>query len=241
MSEIVKLEGRRIVISGAAGGIGGATAKFCHSCGADLILLDIVPPEEVSARLGPAADGAVIRQVDSTDRRAVERIAKEVGTVFGLVDTAAICPPGDWLDPDWDRVLERTLSINIKGPINLTRAFFPGMIGSGEGRIVLCGSVAGWMGGIRSGPDYAFTKGGMHAFVRWLSRQGAPHNVLVNGVAPGATDTSMIQGRGYVAEGLPMGRFAEPKEIAAAILFLLSAGSYVSGAILDVNGGVFFH
>lgn len=239
--EAMELTGRRIVISGATGGIGCATARLCHSRGARLVLLDIASPEDVSVRLGAAASGAVIRQVDSTDRLAVERIAEEVGPVFGLVDTAAVCPPGDWLDPDWDRILERTLSINIKGPINLTRAFFPGMVASGEGRIVLCGSVAGWMGGIRSGPDYAFTKGGMHAFIRWLSRQGAPHNVLVNGVAPGATDTGMIQGRGYVAESLPLGRFAEPAEIAAAILFLLGAGSYVSGAIIDVNGGVFFH
>lgn len=233
------LAGRRIVISGAGGGIGGALAGLCHAAGAHLVLLDISPVETLRARLGPIASGAIIRQVDISNRTAVERVATEVEPVYGLVDAAAICPPGDWLDPGWDDTLDRTLRINVKGPIHLTRAFFPGMIKRGEGRIVLCGSVAGWMGGIQSGPDYAFAKGGVHAFVRWLARRGAPHNVLVNGVAPGATDTGMIQGKGYDASALPLRRFAEPVEVALSIAFLLGdGGSYMSGSILDVNGGV---
>lgn len=237
-----RLTDKRIVIAGAGGGIGSAVARVCHASGAQLVLLDIEKPDHVASRLGSAARGAMIYQVDNTDRSAVERIAQEIGPVYAVVDTAALCPAGDWLDPDWDEVLERTLAANIKGPINLTRAFFPGMVERGEGRIVLCGSVAGWMGGILSGPDYAFTKGGVHAFVRWLSTRGAPHNVLVNGIAPGATDTGMIHGKGYNSQSLPMKRFAEPEEIAAAICFLLgSGGSYMSGSIIDVNGGVFFH
>jgi NAD(P)-dependent dehydrogenase (short-subunit alcohol dehydrogenase family) len=237
-----ELADKLIVITGARGGIGCATARLCHEAGARLILLDIATPETVASRLGALASIAVIHQVDSTDRSEVERIAREIGPVYGVVDTAALCPAGDWLEPGWDDVLERTLAVNIKGPINVTRAFFPGMVERGEGRIVLCGSVAGWMGGILSGPDYAFTKGGIHAFVRWLSRRGAPHNVLVNGVAPGATDTGMIQGKGYNSESLPLRRFADPEEIAGAIVFLLGkGGSYMSGSILDVNGGVYFH
>lgn len=235
------LAGKRIVISGAGGGIGSAVASLCHAAGARLVLLDISPMDAVRTRLGTIASDAIIRQVDTSDRKAVEHVAAEVGPVYGLVDAAAVCPPGDWLDPGWDDVLEQTLSINVKGPINLTRAFFSGMVERGEGRIVLCGSVAGWMGGIQSGPDYAFAKGGVHAFVRWLARRGAPHNVLVNGVAPGATDTGMIQGKGYDAGALPLRRFAEPAEVASSIAFLLGdGGSYMSGAILDVNGGVHY-
>jgi NAD(P)-dependent dehydrogenase (short-subunit alcohol dehydrogenase family) len=235
------LTGKRVVITGAGGGIGSATASLCHALGARLVLLDVASPEQVEARLGMAASDAIVRQVDCSDRAAVQDVAEDVGPIYGLVDAAAICPPGNWLDPGWDDILERTLAVNVKGPVNLTRAFFPGMVERGEGRIVLCGSVAGWMGGIRSGPDYAFSKGGVHAFVRWLASRGAPHNVLVNGVAPGATDTAMIQGKGYESSDLPLGRFADPFEVASAIVFLLGEASYMSGSILDVNGGVHYH
>ena len=125
------------------------------------------------------------------------KVAQQIGLVFGLIDTAAIVPLDDWMADDWDDALEQVIRANIKGPLNLTRAFLPGMIERGEGRIVLCGSVAGWMGGIRSGPHYAFSKGGIHSFVRWLSRQGAPHNVLVNGIAPGPVEAAMTEGNGY--------------------------------------------
>jgi NAD(P)-dependent dehydrogenase (short-subunit alcohol dehydrogenase family) len=236
------LTGKRILIAGAGGGIGSATAKFCAAQGAELVLIDVVGPDIVRSRVGTAAADIDIRQIDTSDRSAVEQLAREIKPVYGIVDAAAICPPGNWLDPGWDDVLDRTLNANIKGPINLTRAFYPGMVERGEGRIVLCGSVAGWMGGIRSGPDYAFTKGGLHAFIRWLARQGAPHNVLVNGIAPGATDTSMIKDKGYDEAALPIKRFADPDEIAGGAVFLLSpAGGYACGAILDINGGVFFH
>jgi NAD(P)-dependent dehydrogenase (short-subunit alcohol dehydrogenase family) len=148
----------------------------------------------------------------------------------------------DWMADDWEASLDRVIAVNVKGPINVTRAFFPGMIARREGRIVLCGSVAGWMGGVRSGPHYAFSKGGLHAFVRWLSRQGAPHNVLVNGIAPGPVDTAMTKGQGYDPKQYPLGRMAAPEEVAAAALYLCSASAgYFSGAFLDINGGIYFH
>lgn len=236
------LSGRRILVTGAAGGIGGATARLCAQMGAEITLVDIADVASVRGRVGAAADKAEVYSLDTSDRAAVELLAAKIGAVYGLVDTAAICPDGDWLDVGWDTLLERTLTVNIRGPINLTRAFFPKMVERGEGRIVMCGSVAGWMGGIRSGPHYAFTKGGTHAFVRWLSNRGAPHNVLVNGIAPGAIDTGMTRGKGYDPERYPMKRLGEPEEIAATAAFLLSPGaSYASGAIFDINGGVFFH
>ena len=98
------------------------------------------------------------------------------------------------------------------------------------------------MGGLRTGPHYAFSKGGIHAFVRWLSRQGAPHNVLVNGIAPGPVDTPMIEGQGYDPAAYPMKRMTRQEEIAAMAVFLCGAGGgYASGAIFDINGGTHFH
>jgi NAD(P)-dependent dehydrogenase (short-subunit alcohol dehydrogenase family) len=175
-------------------------------------------------------------------RSLVDEMAAKVGAVYGLNDTAAIAPFDDWMADDWEASLDRVIAINVKEPINVTRAFFPGMIAQGEGRIVLCGSVAGWMGGVRSGPHYVVSKGGLHACVRWLSRQGAPHKVLVNGIAPGPVDTAMTQGQGYDPKQYPLGRMATPEEVAAAVLYLCSASAgYFSGAILDINGGIHFH
>jgi NAD(P)-dependent dehydrogenase (short-subunit alcohol dehydrogenase family) len=237
------LTGRRILISGAAGGIGSATARLCAKQGARLVLVDLVTEASIRNRVGDeVADSAEVYSLDTGSRQDVTRVAEQIGAVFGLIDTAAIAPFDDWMADNWDDALDQVIRTNIKGPINLTRAFLPAMIASGEGRIVLCGSVAGWMGGIRSGPHYAFSKGGIHSFVRWLSRQGAPHNVLVNGIAPGPVATGMTEGKGYDASAYPLKRMAKPEEIAAAAVFLCSAGAgYMSGAIVDVNGGTHFH
>ncbi len=237
------LTGKRILISGAAGGIGSATARLCDEQGASLVLVDLLDEDKIRDRVGEKlASKAEIYSLDTGSRQDVTKVSLQIGPVFGLIDTAAIAPLDDWMADDWDESLERVIRANIKGPLNLTRAFLPGMIERGEGRIVLCGSVAGWMGGIRSGPHYAFSKGGIHSFVRWLSRQGAPHNVLVNGIAPGPVDTAMTEGKGYDATVYPMKRMAKPEEIAATAVFLCGAGAgYASGAIFDINGGTHFH
>ncbi len=172
-SSLCDLAGRRIVIAGAAGGIGGETAKLCAKLGARLILADIAPASAIRERVGATvADAAEIHSLDFSHRKSVDAFAAQVGPVYGLIDTTGVALFDDWMSPDWDEALERVIRANIKSPINLTRAFLPGMIDKQEGRIVLCGSVAGWMGGIRTGPHYAFSKGGLHAFTRWLSRHG---------------------------------------------------------------------
>lgn len=237
------LTGRRILISGAAGGIGSATARLCARQGATLVLVDIVSKAQIRDRVGAAvADLAEIHSLDTGSRPDVTSLAQQTSPLYGLIDTAAIAPHDDWMAEDWEEAFDRVIRANVKGPINLSRAFLPGMTAAGEGRIVLCGSVAGWMGGLRTGPHYAFSKGGIHAFVRWLSRQGAPHNVLVNGIAPGPVETAMTEGKGYDTQLYPLKRMAKPEEIAATAVFLCGAGSgYASGAIFDINGATHFH
>ena len=227
-AQTFSLTDRRILITGAAGGIGSATARLCAAQGARLVLADIAGEAAIRANVGAAAEQAEIHVFDTSKR--------------ALVDTSGVAPMDDWMADDWERSLDLVIDVNIRGPINLTRAFFPGMVAAGEGRIVLCGSVAGWMGGVRSGPHYAFSKGGMHAFIRWLSRQGIAHNVLVNGIAPGPIATGMTEGKGYDPSAYPSKRMGEPEEIASAAAFLCSRGAgYMSGAIIDINGGMFFH
>lgn len=234
------LEGLRIVVSGAAGGIGGATAILLHKLGARLDLLDVAGPEAIAKRVG-ALEGVGLHACDVSDRAGVERLATAIGPVDGLVDAGAVNPFDDWEADDWDDSFDRVLAVNARGPINLIRAFSPGMLERKSGRIVLIGSFAGRAGGLRNGPHYAVAKGGVHALTRWCAKRFASRNVLVNAIAPGATDTPMIAGQGFDASALPMGRFARPEEQAAAIAFLCSpAASYITGVILDVNGGLHF-
>lgn len=232
------LAGKRVLVTGAGGGIGGATARLCAELGAEVLAVDIVEPERIRERAHPV--GVMPFQCDLSHRRSVEDLAVEVGRVDVLVDAAGICPYDDWTDEDWDDSLDRVLNANVRAPLNLARAFQQGMIDRGEGRMVFCGSLAGWTGGLRSGAHYAFAKGGLHAFVRWLAHRLTPHNVLVNAIAPGTTETPMTAGRGYQTSAYPMDRFASPEEMASAIAFLCTPGaSFIAGVVLDVNGGVY--
>ncbi|ONG53799.1 hypothetical protein BKE38_11465 [Pseudoroseomonas deserti] len=233
------LQGRRVLVTGAAGGIGRATVRLAVEQGAQVIAVDLAAAGEIAARCGLAE--ADCQRLDTSDRAAVEGFVAGAGRIDGLVDTAAICPADDWMAPDWDEALQRVLAVNVGGPINLARALLPAMAAQGGGRMVFCGSIAGWMGGIVSGPHYAFSKGGLHAFIRWLARRAAPQGVLVNAVAPGPVETAMTEGRGYRPENYPLGRMAQPEEIAATAVFLLGPGAgYAAGAVFDINGATHF-
>lgn len=103
----------------------------------------------------------------------------------------------------------------------------------------MVGSLAGKMGGLIAGPHYVASKGGLHALMKWLARQAGPHNVLINGVAPASVKTSMMADQPVDLTRIPLGRMAEPTEVAWPIAFLCSdAASYICGAVLDVNAGV---
>ena len=107
---------------------------------------------------------------------------------------------------------------------------------------MLVGSLAGRMGGLIAGPHYVASKGAVHALVKWLARQAGPHNVLVNGVAPASVETPMMRGRPVDLSRIPLGRMARPDEVAWPIAFLCSAAaSYICGAMVDVNGGVYMN
>jgi NAD(P)-dependent dehydrogenase (short-subunit alcohol dehydrogenase family) len=241
MADPFDLTDRRIAISGAGGGIGAATARLVSDMGAEVMLADLEAPAPLAEFLKGRGRGAEATALDVTDRGAVEAWAEASGAVYGLIDCAAICPFDDWNEDGWDDVAARVFTVNLQGPLNLSRAFMPGMIERQDGRIVLIGSIAGRIGGVRAAPHYAMSKGGIHAFVRWLARRGAAHNVMVNGVAPAPVATPMIQGEPFEPEGFPMARLAEADDIAAPLAFLASpAASYVSGAVLDINGAMHF-
>lgn len=241
MVQAFDLTGRRVAISGAGGGIGSESARLVASMGADVMVADLEAPEPLAEYLRSQGRESQATALDVTDRAAVEAWAASCGDVYALIDCAAICPFDDWNDEGWDEVAERVFNINLQGPLNLTRAFFPGMVAREEGRIALIGSIAGRIGGVRAAPHYAMSKGGIHSFVRWFSRRGAPHNVTINAVAPGPVATPMTQGEPFDPETFPMKRMAQADEIAGPLAFLVSpAASYVNGTVLDINGAMHF-
>lgn len=231
------LAGQVVLVAGASGGIGGAAAKCFADAGARLVLVDLQPPDLADVRFASARSAPLAIGCDTGDRARVEAMAAECGPVDVLVDAAGIWPRDDWMSADWDEAFDRVIRVNVRGPINLVRAFMPGMIARRYGRIVLCGSLAGWTGGLMSSPHYVAAKGGIHALARWFAQKGAPHQVCVNAVAPGPVRTGMTVDAGHDLESLPLGRLATAAEVAAIIAFLGSpAASYVCGAVIDVNG-----
>ena len=235
------LSKQRIAIAGAAGGIGQETAKLVAGMGADVMLSDLESPTPLADYISELGRTATATALDVTNREAVEAWANECGFVNALIDCAAICPFDEWNDAGWDEVAARVFTVNLQGPLNLTRAFMAAMRDNAGGRIALIGSIAGRLGGVRAAPHYAMSKGGIHSFVRWAARKGAPDNILVNAVAPGPVATPMTQGEPFDSAGFPLQRMARAEEIAGPLAFLVSpAASYVSGAVLDINGALHF-
>ena len=242
MRSALDLTGQRVLITGAAGGIGEMTAQVCASLGAALLLVDQRPTERLAQQLRKAGSEARAFSCDVANRSEVEALAASAGPVDALVLAAGICPWDDWQEPDWDAVFDQVMAVNLHGPIHFARAYLPRMIERKGGRMVLVGSVAGRIGGLVASAHYVASKAGLHALVKWLAKRGAPHGVLVNGIAPGPIDTEMTRGQRFDLSLIPLGRMGVADEIAWPIAFLCSpAASYVTGTVLDVNGGLYMN
>ena len=237
----LSLEGRRICITGAANGIGRATAHAAAELGATLLLNDRASLFDVQKEL--EAKGATVDALegDLAEDGFADKLIARGGTIHGLAHCAGIL--GRTPLQEADNLRERfsqTMDVNVRVPIELGLAFTEHMAAHGGGSIVMIGSVAGRTGGtaLSTPVDYAASKGAVHVVIRWLSRSAVGRNVLINGVAPGPIKTAMTAGSKVDAAALPRGRMGQPQEIAWMIMMLLTpAASYVSGAVLDCNGG----
>ncbi|MDQ4421551.1 SDR family oxidoreductase [Sphingobium sp. DEHP117] len=241
LADPFSLAGKTVLVSGAAGGIGRAAATICVKQQANVIAADVVCESEWRSGCQPELASVPYHRVDASDRAAVDALAARIGPVWAVIDAAGISPLDDWTDENWDAAFDQVLHINTRGPINLARAFMPGMIAAGGGRIVLTGSVAGRMGGIKCGPHYAVSKGGLQSLTRWLAQRGIRDNVLVNMVAPGSIATPMAAAMQIDPLIYPQGRAGRPLEMGATMAFLCSPGAgFIAGAVIDVNGGTYF-
>ena len=242
LPDSLSLQGRKIVVTGAASGIGRATAHVIAQLGGSLVLSDVASLRAVRAELEQSGAQVETLEADLGERGVIARLLQH-GPIRGLAHCAAIYS-GKPVQEEADVAARfaRTMDINCRGPVELSSACAEHMAAHGGGSIVVLGSVAGRTGGTSSKTpiDYAASKGAVHTAVRWLSRNVVGRGVLVNGIAPGPVTTPMTAGVSIDPAALPMGRFARPEEIAWVAAFLLSpAASYISGAIFDVNCGAF--
>jgi 2-dehydro-3-deoxy-L-rhamnonate dehydrogenase (NAD+) len=241
----VDLKGRVAVITGGAQGIGFAVAERFVASGASVVLWDIDQAllDKAQAALGGAASAA---RVELTDAGAVDAAAQAAlarhGRIDILVNNAGITggnAPTWELAPD---IWRRTVEVNLVAPYLTCRAVVPAMLKAGYGRIVNVASVAGKEGNPNAS-HYSASKAGLIALTKSLGKELATKNILVNAVAPAAARTAIFdqmtpQHIEFMLSKIPMGRFVEPKEIAAAIAWLASEDcSFTTGSVLDISGG----
>ncbi|MGU9979964.1 SDR family NAD(P)-dependent oxidoreductase [Phreatobacter sp. HK31-P] len=238
------LTGRRILLTGAAGGIGRATARLLAELGAELVLTDRAEASDLMNGLSSEGRSHRFLPCDVTSRKDIDALCAAVGPIDCAVLNAGIFPTSAWTEERWEADFDAVMAVNVRAPAQFARALLPGMKARGQGRIVLMGSVAAHTGGTyaHSPLPYAASKGAVHTMVRWLARRAAPE-VLVNGVAPGSVRTAMTATADPNAlKVMPVPRFGEPEEVAWPIAFLCSPGaSFICGATLDVNGGAYMH
>jgi NAD(P)-dependent dehydrogenase (short-subunit alcohol dehydrogenase family) len=239
----LSLEGRRVLVTGAASGIGQSAAACLAALGAELVLTDRSALEETAEQAQAAGAAAPLCiQGDLTDGALQERLLGH-GPYFALASAAGVFggKPGMSAEESFDFVM----GINVRATMKLASACVDQMIARREGYVVMVGSAAGRNGGglpndSQEYAAYAASKGGVHTLVRWLSRRAVGHGVLVNGVAPGIVATPLSATLKVDTGILPMKRMGRPEELGWPIAMLCTPmASFTSGAILDVNGGMF--
>jgi 2-hydroxycyclohexanecarboxyl-CoA dehydrogenase len=244
----MKLDNRTAVITGAASGIGRASAQAFAEAGARVILADIDEENggKAAAELRAAGHVADFVQVDLTDAASIENFAAKVQQRFGTPDVIVNGAGWGKTMPFWETTPElwtKLIGLNFVGPMQLVKAFLPAMIERGSGRIVNIGSDAGRVGSLGE-TVYSGAKGGLIAFTKALARELARYQINVNCVCPGPTDTPLMAAvPDKVKEGLtkaiPFRRLGKPQEVADAILFFASdRAAYVTGQVLSVSGGL---
>lgn len=247
------LQGKTAVISGAASrrGIGLATARAFAEQGARVAILDLDlhAAHEAASSLG---EGHLGLRCDVTDADACKSAAAAVLAKFGqidiLINNAGITQPVKTLEIDpksWDRIID----VNLKGVLFLSQAVIPHMKSRGKGSIACMSSVSAQRGGgIFGGPHYSAAKAGVLGLAKAMARELGPDGIRVNCVTPGLITTDITgdkltpEMKADIIKGIPLGRLGEASDVANIYLFLASdLSAYVTGAVIDVNGGMLIH
>ncbi len=251
------LSAKTVIVTGGGGGIGGATSRRFAAAGAKVAVFDmnLEAAQKVADAILAAGGTAAAFKCDITNRAEVDGAVAATEAQFGPIDVLVNNAGWDVFKPfvktvpaEW----ERLIAINLTGALHMLHAVLPGMSERKYGRIVNIASDAA-RGGSAGEAVYSACKGGLVALSKTLAREHARHNITVNVVCPGPTDTALLAG---VAEGardpaklieafrsaIPLGRLGQPDDLASAIAFFGSDdASFITGQVISVSGGLTMH
>ncbi len=259
----MRLREKVAIVTGGGGGIGRSISLHLAQEGASVIVVDLNlrSAEETARQILDAGGGAKAIRADITEKKDVQAMAAEAGTLTGRIDILVNCAGTDKKGAitelsveTWDLLLD----LNLKGTFLCTQAVMPTMIDQRYGRIVNIASMAGKTGEPLTSP-YCASKFGVIGFTQSVALEVGKHNVTVNAVCPGPTNTELfkqsiaqfatlndVSEQEYLQkvfiDHTPMGRVAEPEDVARAVVFLASDdAAYITGSTLNVSGGREMH
>jgi len=244
----MQLKDKTAVVTGAASGIGRATAETLAAVGAFVLLGDIDEQKggEAAAALREQGYDAEFIRLDVTDPDSIAAFKKRAYELRGHVDIVANVAGWGKIQPFMENTPEfwrKVVDLNLLGPVAVSHAFLDKMIERGSGKIVVVASDAGRVGSMGE-TVYSGAKGGAIAFTKSLAREVARYSINVNCVCPGPTDTPLLRAvpekhQEAFVKATPMRRLAKPSEIADAVLFFASdRARFVTGQVLSVSGGL---
>lgn len=249
----IRFDGQVVLVTGASTGIGAAVAKAFGACGAQVIVhynSSAAAARSVADAIISANGSATLIQADVTKpaeiKRLVDMVLEKFARIDVLVNNAGGLVERNPVDSTPDEIYERIMDLNVRSIFQMCKLVIPVMKRQGHGNIINVTSVAARTGGGGGSVVYAAAKGAVVSFTRGLARELAPYNIRVNALSPGLiltpfherwTPPAMME---TLIKSVPMGRAGTAEECAGAVLFLASdqMSSYVTGQVIEVNGGM---
>jgi NAD(P)-dependent dehydrogenase (short-subunit alcohol dehydrogenase family) len=229
-------DGRVALVTGGARGIGRQIAETLRDLGAAVAVGDLAAPD-IPGVLGVTLDVTSEESV----QRAVAEVSERLGPPQILVLNAGIFV----VEPLEETTLDswrRSIDVNLTGAFLCAREVLPLMRDAGYGRVLVLGSSAGITGGSKSMAAYGASKAGAMALAKSIASEYAPHGITSNALAPSLIETDMLANISDLAARVPVGRLGQPRDVADLVAFLCSEqAGYITGAVVDINGGFLIH